>query len=61
LSVTPKNQLNLRISEEELEILEKYCEQEQRAKSEVVRELIRSLKRKIKGGREPLVGFSTLR
>jgi hypothetical protein len=44
----PKNQLNLRISEEELKILEQYCDQEQRSKSEVVRELIRSLKRKVK-------------
>jgi hypothetical protein len=44
----PRNQLNLRISDQELKTLEQYCEQEQRAKSEVVRELIRTLKKKLR-------------
>jgi hypothetical protein len=35
--------LNVRIPENEKEILEKYCEKTSRSKTEVIRELIRSL------------------
>jgi len=43
-----KKQLNLRVSEQEMEVLKQYCEQEDREQSDVVREFIRSLKRKIR-------------
>ncbi|MBW4577533.1 MAG: ribbon-helix-helix protein, CopG family [Aphanothece sp. CMT-3BRIN-NPC111] len=38
---------NIRLPESELEMLKLYCKQENRTQTEVVRELIRSLKRKI--------------
>lgn len=38
---------DIRLPEKELVILEAYCEQEGRTKTDVVRELIRSLKRKL--------------
>ncbi|MGB3239978.1 MAG: ribbon-helix-helix protein, CopG family [Geitlerinemataceae cyanobacterium] len=38
---------DVRLPEKELAILEAYCQQEGRTKTDVVRELIRSLKRKI--------------
>jgi predicted DNA-binding protein len=41
--------LAIRLPQQELEVLKAYCEQEGRTQSEVLREYIRSLKRKIKG------------
>jgi protein-arginine kinase activator protein McsA len=46
--MAPKTQLNLRISEQEMDILKQYCQQEDREQSEVIREFIRSLKKKIR-------------
>jgi predicted DNA-binding protein len=43
-----KYNLNVRISEEERQILDEYSEQVQRTQSDVVREFIRSLQRKLK-------------
>jgi hypothetical protein len=43
--MSPKNQVNFRVSDEELEVLKAYCEQEDRSQSDVLRELVRSLKR----------------
>ncbi|NDJ24518.1 ribbon-helix-helix protein, CopG family [Nostoc sp. B(2019)] len=40
--------IDIRLPEQELEILKTYCEQENRTQTEVVREFIRSLKKKIK-------------
>jgi hypothetical protein len=42
-----KTTFNIRIEEAEMALLEAYCGQEGRTKTDVVRELIRSLKRKI--------------
>lgn len=39
-------QLNLRVPDIELEILERYCERYQRSKTDVIREFIRSLQDK---------------
>jgi len=47
-----KYNLNVRITEEEREIINEYCEQEERSQSDVVREFIRSLKRKLKKNRD---------
>jgi protein-arginine kinase activator protein McsA len=44
----PKKQINIRLSEVELEILKHYCQQEEREQSDVLREFIRSLKKKIR-------------
>jgi predicted DNA-binding protein len=41
--------LAIRLPEQELEVLKAYCEQEGRTQSEVLREYIRSLKKKVKG------------
>jgi protein-arginine kinase activator protein McsA len=46
--MAPKKQFNLRISEAEMDILKQYCQQEDREQSEVIREFIRSLKKKIR-------------
>jgi len=43
-----KKRLDFRIEEYELEILEEYCKTVGRTKSDVIRELVRGLKRKIK-------------
>jgi len=43
-----KKRLDFRIEEYELEILEEYCKIVGRTKSDVIRELVRGLKRKIK-------------
>ncbi|MBV8885528.1 MAG: CopG family transcriptional regulator [Chroococcidiopsidaceae cyanobacterium CP_BM_RX_35] len=43
-----KKRLDFRIEEYELEILEQYCQYVGRTKTDVLRELIRGLKRKIK-------------
>lgn len=43
-----KKRLNFRIEEWELEILEEYCESVGRTKTDVLRELIRSLDKKKK-------------
>jgi predicted DNA-binding protein len=43
-----KYNLNVRISEDERQILDEYSEQVQRTQSDVVREFIRSLKKKLK-------------
>lgn len=47
-----KYNLNVRISEEERQILDDYCEVVERTQSDVIREFIRSLKRKTKRSRE---------
>jgi predicted DNA-binding protein len=41
--------LAIRIPEQELEVLKAYCEQEGRTQSDVLREYIRGLKKKVKG------------
>ncbi|WP_071588492.1 ribbon-helix-helix protein, CopG family [Chlorogloeopsis fritschii PCC 9212] len=40
--------IDIRLPEQELEILKNYCQQENRTQTEVIREFIRSLKKKIK-------------
>jgi hypothetical protein len=40
--------LAIRIPESELGILKAYCQQENRSQSEILREFIRSLKKKVK-------------
>jgi len=45
---TMKKRLDFRIEEYELEIVEEYCKTVGRTKSDVIRELVRGLKRKIK-------------
>lgn len=47
MSVAKKSSFTCEITDCEREILEKYCEQEGRNKVDVIRELIRKLKRKI--------------
>ncbi|WP_088893206.1 ribbon-helix-helix protein, CopG family [Leptolyngbya ohadii] len=42
--------ITVRISDEELEKLKAYCEQESRTQTEVIREMIRGLKLKKTGG-----------
>jgi hypothetical protein len=44
-----KTVLNIRIEELEMEILKQYCQQSGRTQTDVVRELVRGLKRKIVG------------
>jgi Arc/MetJ-type ribon-helix-helix transcriptional regulator len=44
----PKSTITFQIPEHEKEILHQYCEQEQRSQSDVLRELVRSLKRKLR-------------
>ncbi|GET38236.1 ribbon-helix-helix protein, CopG family [Microseira wollei] len=39
---------NIRLPESDLETLKAYCEQENRTQTDVIREFIRNLKRKIK-------------
>lgn len=41
------HRLNVNVPEKEMEILRQYCEQEGRTQSDVLREYIRSLKRKL--------------
>jgi hypothetical protein len=43
-----KYNLNVRISEQERQILDEYCAVAQRTQSDVIREFIRSLKQEIK-------------
>ncbi len=43
-----KHVLNVRISEDERKILNDYCETVERTQSDIIREFIRSLQRKIK-------------
>ncbi len=40
--------IDIRLPEQELEILKAYCEQESRTQTQVIREFIRSLKKKIR-------------
>jgi predicted DNA-binding protein len=47
-----KYNLNVRISEEERQMLDEYCQQVQRTQSDVVREFIRSLSKKLKKNRD---------
>jgi predicted DNA-binding protein len=47
-----KIQISLRLTEQEKEILDRYCEQEGRQQSELIREFIRGLKVKLKSRRE---------
>jgi hypothetical protein len=42
-----KTILNVRVEELEMEILKRYCQQSGRTQTDVVRELVRGLKRKI--------------
>lgn len=41
-----KTQINIRLSVQEKEILDQYCKQEDRQQSDVIREFVRSLKKK---------------
>jgi hypothetical protein len=43
-----KHVLNVRISEDERKILNDYCEAVERTQSDIIREFIRSLQRKMK-------------
>ncbi|MBW4649492.1 MAG: ribbon-helix-helix protein, CopG family [Kastovskya adunca ATA6-11-RM4] len=45
----PKTILNIRIEESEMELLKRYCQQSGRTQTDVIRELVRGLKRKIVG------------
>ena len=47
-----KYNLNVRISEEERQMLDEYCLVVERTQSDVIREFIRSLRRKAKKNRE---------
>lgn len=40
--------LDVRLPDSEIEILKAYCEQENRTKTDVIREFIRTLKKKVK-------------
>ncbi|MBD2255577.1 ribbon-helix-helix protein, CopG family [Nostoc parmelioides] len=40
--------IDIRLPEQELEILKTYCQEQNRTQTEVIREFIRSLKKKIK-------------
>ncbi len=42
------NHINFRVTDEEKQILQQYCEQTGRQQSDVLREFVRSLKRKLK-------------
>nr|RNJ65035.1 MAG: ribbon-helix-helix protein, CopG family [Leptolyngbya sp. IPPAS B-1204] len=42
-----KTVLNVRVEESEMELLKRYCEQAGRTQTDVVREWLRSLKRKL--------------
>ena len=42
-----KTVLNIRIEESEMELLKRYCQQSGRTQTDVIRELVRGLKRKI--------------
>ncbi|MEH2360712.1 ribbon-helix-helix protein, CopG family [Nostoc sp.] len=42
-----EKQLNIRIPEKEMDVLERYCKQTSRTKTDVLRELIRSLSKKV--------------
>ncbi|MUG91373.1 CopG family transcriptional regulator [Scytonema sp. UIC 10036] len=44
----PKHILNVRINDEERQILIEYCNAQERIQSDVIREFIRSLKKKTK-------------
>lgn len=44
--MTAKN-LNIRVSEKEWEVLKRYCQKEQRSKTDVLREFIRSLEAEV--------------
>ncbi len=51
----PSESLTIGLTEEEKQILQSYCEQTARQKSEVIREFIRSLAKKLKASsRMPL-------
>ncbi|KAB8333474.1 CopG family transcriptional regulator [Scytonema tolypothrichoides VB-61278] len=45
----PKSYITFQIPEHEKDILLEYCEQEDRTQSDVLRELVRSLKKKLGG------------
>ncbi len=47
-----KHYLNVRISEQERQIFDEYCAVVQRTQSDVIREFIRSLEKKIKKSRK---------
>jgi predicted DNA-binding protein len=44
-----KTILNIRLEDSEMDLLKQYCQQAGRTQTDVVRELIRGLKRKISG------------
>ncbi|MGH8001061.1 MAG: CopG family transcriptional regulator [Brasilonema sp.] len=45
--MSDEKSITIRLLQTELEVLKVYCEQESRTQTEVIREYIRSLKRKI--------------
>ncbi|KAB8332674.1 CopG family transcriptional regulator [Scytonema tolypothrichoides VB-61278] len=45
----PNNHVTFRITDQEKEILVRYCEQEQITQSDVLRDFVRSLKKKLDG------------
>lgn len=51
MAVTKKPTFTFHYTEDERNLLDKYCEQEGRNKVDVIRELIRSLKLKVKSDR----------
>jgi|688.fasta_scaffold1841274_1 hypothetical protein len=52
-----KNNLNVRITDEERQILNNYCDAVDRTQSDIIREFIRSLKKKTKKNQDvALVG-----
>ena len=48
--------LEVKISDEEAQVLEQYCKQSEKTKTDVIRSYIRQLKRKVKKRCDPAVG-----
>lgn len=44
----PENFITFRVTEEEKDLLKQYCEQEGRTQTDILREMIRRLKRRLK-------------
>lgn len=44
----PENFITFRVTQEEKELLKQYCDQEGRTQTDILRELIRSLRRRLK-------------
>lgn len=49
--------LNIRIEDSEMDLLESFCQSNGRTKTEVVRSLLRELKRKMKD-KQPVAGYA---